>query len=363
MLFAGFNVADGEYSLSGSPPSASPPTSSAPGSPTRSATSAASTCSRSTARKLTSSRHHLQKADHWFERYGDATVFFSRMLPIVRTFISLPAGVARMPFWRFTVFTVARLHPVGLRCSRFIGKQAGDNWEQLEGAPALRRLRRGRGDRARASPGCSCARRRRAPCAAAVDAADLAETVALGLIQGAAELLPVSSSAHVARCPWLLGWRPRRAARRRAQGARGRAARRDRAAPLVAAGRGPRAPLACGALALSLAPPAVAATLLERAIERRLGGPGAVAAGLLPARSRMAGRRRPRRRVAREPADATPSRRAVARACAQAAALVPGVSRSGRDARRRPGARLRPARGVAALSRGSRCRCWPARPR
>ena len=41
-------------------------------------------------------------ADDWFERYGDATVFFSRMLPIIRTFISLPAGVAKMPFWRFT---------------------------------------------------------------------------------------------------------------------------------------------------------------------------------------------------------------------------------------------------------------------
>src|SRR3954451_4040732 len=45
---------------------------------------------------------HLAWADRWFQRYGDATVFFSRMLPIIRTFISLPAGVARMPFWRFT---------------------------------------------------------------------------------------------------------------------------------------------------------------------------------------------------------------------------------------------------------------------
>src|SRR5205807_10182755 len=49
---------------------------------------------------------HLERADQWFQRYGAAAVFFSRMLPIVRTFISLPAGVAKMPFWRFTVFTV-----------------------------------------------------------------------------------------------------------------------------------------------------------------------------------------------------------------------------------------------------------------
>ncbi len=51
-------------------------------------------------------RKHLEWADRWFERHGDATVFFTRMLPIIRTFISLPAGVAWMPFWRFTVLTL-----------------------------------------------------------------------------------------------------------------------------------------------------------------------------------------------------------------------------------------------------------------
>jgi membrane protein DedA with SNARE-associated domain len=54
---------------------------------------------------------HLATADRWFERHGDATVFFTRMLPIIRTFISLPAGIARMPFWRFTVLTVAGCVP------------------------------------------------------------------------------------------------------------------------------------------------------------------------------------------------------------------------------------------------------------
>src|SRR3954463_1646954 len=48
---------------------------------------------------------HLAWADRWFQRHGDATVFFTRMLPVIRTFISLPAGVARMPFWRFTLLT------------------------------------------------------------------------------------------------------------------------------------------------------------------------------------------------------------------------------------------------------------------
>jgi membrane protein DedA with SNARE-associated domain len=80
-------------------------------------------------RKLHIKPSHLAWADRWFERYGDATVFFSRMLPIIRTFISLPAGVARMPFWRFTVLTVAGCIPWVFLLA-FIGKEAGDNWER-----------------------------------------------------------------------------------------------------------------------------------------------------------------------------------------------------------------------------------------
>jgi membrane protein DedA with SNARE-associated domain len=72
---------------------------------------------------------HLAWADNWFERYGDATVFFSRMLPIIRTFISLPAGVAKMPFWRFTLFTLAGCVPWVFMLT-FIGREVGDNWER-----------------------------------------------------------------------------------------------------------------------------------------------------------------------------------------------------------------------------------------
>jgi membrane protein DedA with SNARE-associated domain len=71
---------------------------------------------------------HLKWADDWFARYGDATVFFTRMLPIIRTFISLPAGIARMPFWRFTLLTVAGCFPWVLALA-FIGDQAGDHWD------------------------------------------------------------------------------------------------------------------------------------------------------------------------------------------------------------------------------------------
>jgi membrane protein DedA with SNARE-associated domain len=73
-------------------------------------------------------QRHLKWADEWFERYGSATVFFSRMLPIIRTFISLPAGVARMPFWRFTIFTLAGSIPWVLALA-LVGEAVGDNWE------------------------------------------------------------------------------------------------------------------------------------------------------------------------------------------------------------------------------------------
>jgi membrane protein DedA with SNARE-associated domain len=78
-------------------------------------------------RKLHIKPSHLQWADRWFEQYGAATVFFSRMLPIIRTFISLPAGVARMPFWRFTALTTAGCIPWILMLT-LIGKSVGDNW-------------------------------------------------------------------------------------------------------------------------------------------------------------------------------------------------------------------------------------------
>jgi membrane protein DedA with SNARE-associated domain len=81
--------------------------------------------------KLHIKRSHIDWADRWFSRHGESTVFFARMVPIVRTFISLPAGVARMPFWRFTLFTVLGSIPWVFMLA-FIGKQAGDNWKQWQ---------------------------------------------------------------------------------------------------------------------------------------------------------------------------------------------------------------------------------------
>lgn len=70
---------------------------------------------------------HIRWADRWFERYGAPAVFFSRMLPLVRTFISLPAGVARMPFWRFTALTVAGCVPFILALA-LAGHAIGSEW-------------------------------------------------------------------------------------------------------------------------------------------------------------------------------------------------------------------------------------------
>ena len=54
----------------------------------------------------------IDLADRWFAKYGEITVFASRMLPVVRTFISLPAGIARMNIWRFSVSELHRCLPV-----------------------------------------------------------------------------------------------------------------------------------------------------------------------------------------------------------------------------------------------------------
>lgn len=77
------------------------------------------------------SSHDLGLADSWFAKYGQSTVFFSRLLPVVRTFISLPAGIARMDFKKFCFYTLLG----SLFWSFFLayaGLIAGENWESLK---------------------------------------------------------------------------------------------------------------------------------------------------------------------------------------------------------------------------------------
>jgi membrane protein DedA with SNARE-associated domain len=77
--------------------------------------------------------HEVDKAHDWFERYGDAAVAFSRILPVVNTFISLPAGVVRMPFWRFTLYTALGAVPWTFLLA-WLGAELGARWETVERA-------------------------------------------------------------------------------------------------------------------------------------------------------------------------------------------------------------------------------------
>ena len=76
------------------------------------------------------SHHDLDIADRWFARYGDWAIFFSRLLPVVRTFISFPAGVARMNVPRFILYTFIGSFPWCLGLA-YIGMKLGENWDTL----------------------------------------------------------------------------------------------------------------------------------------------------------------------------------------------------------------------------------------
>jgi membrane protein DedA with SNARE-associated domain len=76
------------------------------------------------------SHHDLDIADRWFARYGDWAIFFSRLLPVVRTFISFPAGVAKMNVPRFIIYTFVGSFPWCLGLA-YIGMKLGENWDTL----------------------------------------------------------------------------------------------------------------------------------------------------------------------------------------------------------------------------------------
>ena len=76
------------------------------------------------------SRRDLELADRWFAKHGEGTVFFSRLLPVVRTFISLPAGIARMNFWKFSLYTFIGSLPWSLGLA-YVGLALGENWREV----------------------------------------------------------------------------------------------------------------------------------------------------------------------------------------------------------------------------------------
>ena len=73
-------------------------------------------------------RHDLDRADRFFARFGSAAVFIGRLLPVIRTFIALPAGIARMPRLRFHVYTFAGSWPWCFALA-WIGMKLGEKWE------------------------------------------------------------------------------------------------------------------------------------------------------------------------------------------------------------------------------------------
>jgi membrane protein DedA with SNARE-associated domain len=74
-------------------------------------------------------RKRLDRVDSWFQRRGDITVFFGRLIPLVRAFVSLPAGVAEMPLRRFIPLTLAG-SVIWLSGLTLIGRAVGDNWDK-----------------------------------------------------------------------------------------------------------------------------------------------------------------------------------------------------------------------------------------
>lgn len=74
--------------------------------------------------------HDIDKAEMWWDRYGEAATFFSRLLPVIRTFISLPAGIAKMPLGKFSIYTFLGVVPwtYGLA---YLGLVLGENWERV----------------------------------------------------------------------------------------------------------------------------------------------------------------------------------------------------------------------------------------
>lgn len=83
------------------------------------------------------SPEEVSKGEQWLQRYESSVAFFSRLLPIVRTFISFPAGIARVNIWKFSVYTFAGSF-LWSALLTYLGVLAGENWAFLE--PYFRRF-------------------------------------------------------------------------------------------------------------------------------------------------------------------------------------------------------------------------------
>jgi membrane protein DedA with SNARE-associated domain len=76
------------------------------------------------------SKHDIDLADRWFSKYGDATGFLTRLMPVIRTFISFPAGVTRMNLVKFSIYTFLGALPWSAGLA-YAGYVAGEHWEEI----------------------------------------------------------------------------------------------------------------------------------------------------------------------------------------------------------------------------------------
>ncbi len=76
------------------------------------------------------SKHDLDLADRWFKNYGSLTTFFGRLLPIVRTFISFPAGISKMDIKKFSIYTFLGALP-WCAVLTYAGIKMGEKWEEI----------------------------------------------------------------------------------------------------------------------------------------------------------------------------------------------------------------------------------------
>src|SRR5664279_4752098 len=74
---------------------------------------------------------HIELTERWFAKYGAVAVFFCRMIPGLRSFVSLPAGVARMPLWKFTMYTALGCIPF-VAVLTWLGVKLSANWESIQ---------------------------------------------------------------------------------------------------------------------------------------------------------------------------------------------------------------------------------------
>src|SRR5699024_1406922 len=73
---------------------------------------------------------HVATSERWFEKYGGGVIFFARFIPVVRQAISIPAGLAKMSFYKFTFYTVLAMIPWSIMFL-YLGKVLGQNWDKI----------------------------------------------------------------------------------------------------------------------------------------------------------------------------------------------------------------------------------------